>query len=82
MDVENTLAHIVCGKGKAKNWCAIIFEETIINIYKYMEYFGMIQEYVKVVAPGGNTAWVGAEKGGRLLTFFGAYCILDFVFLL
>lgn len=47
-----------------------------------MEYFGVIQEYVKVVAPGGNTAWVGAEKGGRLLTFFGAYCVLDFVFLL
>ena len=52
-------------KARAKTDVLAFFEETIVNIYKYMEYFGMIQESMKVVAPleGTLPGWEQRKEG-------------------
>lgn len=42
-----------------------IWEETIVNIQKYTEYSHMIQQSMKIVAPGRETECLGAKEGGR-----------------
>lgn len=47
-------------KARAKTNVLSFFEEKLVNIYKYTEYFGRIQESMKVVA-----YWRGHCLGGN-----------------